>query len=191
LRNRPPDSRPLEESAAKTHEWSATHGVPDLGDQCGQVRLRRRHRWIVRRSPGGRGERLPVRSGHPGNDTAASTVVCRSGCCSAGRWSARARWSARGGPSERPRRQTVLGSDASPWRGALHPARRQRGRITGDIRSGWIPQGSVASIPRRRPVGSHLRTRPGRVRSEAGRSDASGAAANSVDAAERKAVTHS
>ena len=49
-------------------------------DQCRHDRLRRRHRWRIRRGPGCRGLRLPLRSGHHVNDTSTCSVVSRSRC---------------------------------------------------------------------------------------------------------------
>ena len=60
------------------------------GDECRHDRLRRRHRRRIRRGPGRRGLRLPLRSSHDVNDTSTCSVVSRSRCRSAGRGVARA-----------------------------------------------------------------------------------------------------
>jgi hypothetical protein len=169
-------SRPLTKSTAPTHDGTAAHGTPYIGDQCGQDRLRRRHRWIVRRGPGCPGLRLPMRSGWPINDTATCSVVSRSRFCSAGRWVARAR------PCQQRRWPTAAGCAASPGPTAIRAARRRRGRNT-VVWSARIPQGDLARIPQRRPERSPLRTRPDGSRTAAatGRSPAT-ATFGSVDA---------
>ena len=81
--------------------------------------------WRIRRGPGCRGLRLPLRSGHHVNDTSTCSVVSRSRCCSAGRGVARARpcqrtrrptsrWGARGRACHRRRRPTAACSLPPP-----------------------------------------------------------------------------
>ena len=92
-----PESRAvIEERTARTYEWTAAHTANSRGDQCRQDRLRRRRHRRVRRGPGGRGVRLPMRSAHHVDDTATCSLVSRSRCritarcCAAARWGVRA-----------------------------------------------------------------------------------------------------